>query len=145
MVFRFRLEASLRLAEKASEEAQRRLAEETRKWQLCLQARDQQQDRWHQALEGQGQAGMAHPETLGLWQAYAKEQNKKLQIREADLVNQERHKEERRSHVVEAHRELEKLKRLKAKQAQAFALSEQRKEQKVLDEVAQVTYWHQNY
>lgn len=141
--FKFRLQASLSLAEKALEEAQRRLAEEIILWQKLIDKRDRLEESRQAALEGQRSTGLTHPEELGRWQAFAWEQYLKLQTCETELSAQEERTEEKRGLVLEAYREKEKFLRLRSRQAQAFALAEQRKEQKVLDETAQVVYMRQ--
>lgn len=139
--FQFRLEASLKHAERASEEAQRSLARETQKYLLLFEARDEQKETWLAALEGQRQAGFTNPENLGRWQTYARLQHQLLLEQEAKLLEQEKIKEKMRLQVIRIHQEVEKLKRLKAKQEKAFVLAEQRKEQKILDEAGQVLFW----
>lgn len=138
--FKFRLQASLRLAQGVLEEAQRHLAEEISRWQVLSAQRDRQRKCWQAALEGQRLAGLSHPEELGRWQAFAREEYLKLQACEVELLEQEKRKEEKRRQVVETHREKEKFRRLKVRQAGSFALAEQRKEQKLLDEVGQIIY-----
>jgi flagellar FliJ protein len=51
--------------------------------------------------------------------------------------------EKARHILLEAHREVEKLERLKEKQTKAFQLEESQKEQKILDETGQILHWHQ--
>lgn len=141
--FRFRLEASLRLAEQDLETAQRQLAEAIQRWQVCLQKRNEQEERFQAAMEGQREAGRLHPETLGTWQAFVLEQRRRLRRSEQDLAVQEGAMEAARQTVLGTHREVEKFRRLKEKQAKAFWLAELRKEQKTLDEAGQVLYWRQ--
>lgn len=142
--FQFRLDTSLRLAERFKEEAQRVLALEIKKWQTYIEKRDQQRSLWEEALEGQKQAGLNSVQDLGSWQAYAARQFINLRRMEEELSAQQEIVEDKRRILIEAQRELEKFKRLKEKQHKAFLLRELRKEQAVIDEAAQVVFWRQN-
>ncbi|KLU60377.1 flagellar FliJ protein [Peptococcaceae bacterium CEB3] len=135
--FKFRLETSLGLAENALEEAQRRLAEEVLRWQTLMLRRERQERRWLEGLNGQRRA---QPEELGRWQVFARQEYRKLQTCETELQEQEKRKEEQRRRVVESYRRKEKFRRLKGRQSRAWALAEQRREQKVLDEAGQIIY-----
>lgn len=131
------METSLGLALNALEEAQRRLAEEILRCRDLAERREQQERRWLQGLDGQRRA---RPEELGPWQIFARQEYRKLQTCEAELREQEERKEEQRLRVVETYCRKEKFRRLKGRQARAWALAERRREQKVLDEVGQVIY-----
>ena len=141
--FRFRLEASLRLANQVLDSAQRGFAEEARRWQACDKACKIQQGRFHEALEGQRDAGRHRPEELGVWQVYTSEQRWRLRIREAERMEQGHVLEKARHILLEAHREVEKFRRLKERQARDFLVTELQKEQKILDETGQILYWRQ--
>lgn len=144
--FRFRLEASLQLAEQNLEVAQREFAQEVQRWQACVRACESQQERYRDAQEGQRVAGKRQPAELGNWQIYALEQRKRLIDREAERMQQEAIMENARQVLLEAHRDTEKFQRLKEKQATAFRINELQKEQKGLDETGQVLHWHrQNF
>ncbi len=138
--FRFRLEVSLRLAEQVLDQARIHLAQETERYQACLAARDVQQGSWQEALHGQREAGSREPEYLSLWRAYTEKMVAILKIREQELLAQTECQEKARLAVIEAHREVEKLKRLKEKQREVFEREALRQEQKVLDETGQVLY-----
>jgi len=139
--FRFRLEASLRLTEQALETAQRVFAQEVQHWQKLVKTCAIQQERFNTAQEGQRDAGRHRPEELGMWQIFVLEQLRRLRQGEAERLEQERVMENARRLLLEAHREVEKFRRLKEKQAKAFQLAESQKEQKILDETGQVLHW----
>ncbi|HUS88544.1 MAG TPA: flagellar export protein FliJ [Desulfosporosinus sp.] len=139
--FRFRLEASLRLTEQALETAQRVFAQEVQHWQTLVKTCAIQQERFNTAQEGQRDAGRHRPEELGMWQIFVLEQLRRLRQGEAERLEQERVMENARRLLLEAHREVEKFRRLKEKQAKAFQLAESQKEQKILDETGQVLHW----
>lgn len=140
--FRFRLEASLQLAEQDLEIAQREYALEVQRWQACVRACTIQQDRYQEAQEGQRLAAKHQPCELGNCQRYALEQWKQLIARETERLQQETVMEKTRQILLETHREMEKFQRLKDKQATAFRVAELQKEQKELDETGQVIHWH---
>lgn len=139
--FRFRLEASLRLAEQALEMAQRELAQEEQIWKTLVEACKLQQEHFNDAQEGQRDAGRHRPMELGIWQLFASEQLRRLLQCNEEERKQERIVENARHILLEAHREVEKLERLKEKQIKAFQLAESLKEQKILDETGQVLHW----
>lgn len=141
--FRFRLEASLRLAEQALETAQLVFAQEVQHWQTLVKTCAIQQERFNTAQEGQRDAGRHRPEELGMWQIFVLEQLRRLRQAEAERLEQERVMENARRLLLEAHREVEKFRRLKEKQAKAFQLAESQKEQKILDETGQILHWRQ--
>ena len=142
--FHFRLEASLRLAERALEKAQREFAFEAQRWRNLVEACEIQQGRFKEAQEGQRDAGRHRPIELGTWQLFAAEQQRRLQQCIEAQSKQERIMENARHILLEAHREVEKLERLREKQAKAFQIAELQKEQKILDENGQVLHWRQN-
>ena len=141
--FRFRLKASLRLAEQALEKAQRELAEEMQLWKTLVEACKTQQEHFNDAQEGQRDAARHRPEELGSWQLFAVEQQRRLQQCNVELREQELIVETARHILLETHREVEKFERLKEKQSMAFELAELQKEQKILDETGQVLHWRQ--
>jgi len=141
--FRFRLEASLQLAEQALETAQRTFAQEVQRLDVCVKACAIQQGRYNEAEEGQRDAGRHRPEELGLWQIFTLEQRRRLRQCELKRMEQETIMENARCLLLEAHREVEKFLRLKEKQAKAFLVAELQKEQKILDETGQVLHWRQ--
>ncbi|EGW36778.1 flagellar export protein FliJ [Desulfosporosinus sp. OT] len=141
--FRFRLEASLQIAEQALEMTQREYAQAVQRLELCVQACVIQQTRFSEAEEGQRDAGRHRPEDLGMWQIFVLEQKRRLGQCESDRIEQERVVENVRRLLLEAHREVEKFRRLKEKQAKAFLVAELQKEQKLLDESGQVLHWRQ--
>ncbi|MHB1406736.1 MAG: flagellar export protein FliJ [Desulfitobacteriaceae bacterium] len=141
--FRFRLEATLRLAELALEEGLRRLALEVKRMQELQQERDVRVDAWTKAVAGQRLAGINTPEDLGLWQRYAHTCVQFVRAKEKELLGQEEKVKKCREELAEAYREAEKFRRLKEKQLRLFRLAEDKREQKILDEAGQVLFWHQ--
>lgn len=139
--FRFRLEASLRLAEQALKKAQREFAQELQSWKTIVEACEIQQERFNAVQEGQRDAARHRPIELRIWQLFALEQQRRLHQCNAELRKQELIMENARHSMLEAHREVEKLERLKEKQAKAFQLAELQLEQKILDETGQVLHW----
>jgi flagellar protein FliJ len=141
--FRFRFEASRRLADQVLEMAQRKFAQEMQRWQTLDKACRFYGERFEKALAEQRNAGLHSPEELGYWQIFVLDQKRKLRKSEAERMEQERVLDQERQILIEAHREAEKFRRLKEKQAIAFRLKELLKEQKILDETGQVFYWRQ--
>jgi len=141
--FHFRLEASLRIAGQALETAQREFAQEVRLWETLVKASELQRVRFDSAQEGQRDAGRHRPIELGQWQVFAAEQQRRVHQCNADQRTQELIMDKARRSLLEAHREVEKLERLKEKQTKAFQFAELQKEQKVLDETGQVLHWRQ--
>lgn len=139
--FKYRLETTLKLAEQVLENYQGKFAQEERRWQECVRASVLQQECFTKAEEGQRDAGRQRPEELGIWQVFVGEQRRRLRQCEKKQGEQEEIREEARRLLLEAHREVEKFRRLKEKQAKAFEWAELQKEQKVLDETGQILYW----
>ena len=141
--FRFRLQVVLKIADQALKLAEQRLAEELRKRTALMEECYACQTRLQDALQGKRRALIQTPSELGKWQMYVQQCNKSLQWAKQRLKEQEEVVEKARKIVVEAKREVEKLKRLKEKQWLAFLEEERRNEQKVLDETGQVLYQRQ--
>lgn len=142
--FHFRLEASRTLAEQIFEKVQREFVQELQLWRSMVEAYENQQKILREALEGQRKISRDRPQELGIWQIYISEQQRRLHQCNANLKKQELVIEKVRQNLLEAHRELEKLERLKEKQTRAFQLAELQKEQKSLDETGQVIHWHKH-
>jgi flagellar export protein FliJ len=138
--FKFRLQTSLRLAEQKLDDRKIQFAKETANLQERVLTRDNQKESWVVALDCQRKAGLSCPENLGMWQVFAARQLKLLRRCEQELMEQEELVAKKRSELMEARRDCEKLIRLREKQAIAFQLEANRREQVVLDEVAQVLY-----
>lgn len=138
--FSFRLKTSLRLAEQKLDEIKILLAHDIALMQVQTKARDKQRSSWISALEGQRKVGLSYPDELGSWQIFAAQQLMLLRQCEQELVLQEESVEKIRLKLIEANRECEKLIRLREKQATVFQAELDRREQGVLDEVAQVQY-----
>ncbi|MDP4160375.1 MAG: flagellar export protein FliJ [Bacillota bacterium] len=141
--FKFRLETNLRLAEKALETAQREFAQAEKRWQECVRTTALQQTRFDEAEDGQREAGRHRPEELGIWQVFVWEQRRRLRQCELEQREQELVRDDARCLLLETHREVEKFRRLKEKQAMAFEWAELLKEQKILDETGQILHWRQ--
>lgn len=141
--FLFRLEASLRLAEQVLETEQRKFALEVQRWQVCIQACSIQEERLNEAHEGHREAGRHRPEELERWQIFALDQQRQLSRCDEERREQELVKDQARHDLGEAHREVEKFRRLKEKQVKAFLLTELQKEQKISDETGQILHWRQ--
>ena len=141
--FRFRLEASLRVAEQALETAQRAFAHEVQLWKSCVEACRLQQEHFKEAHAGQRDAGRHRVQELGSWHLFAIEQQHQLQQCNLELRTQEPIMEQARHILLEAHREVEKFERLKEKQSKAYQVAELLKEQNILDETGQVLHWRQ--
>lgn len=138
--FRFRLKTSLRLAEQRLDDRKIQLAQETANLQERVLTRDNQKEDWIAALASQRKAGLTCPEDLGMWQVFAVRQLRLFRQREQELIVQEEVVANKRSELMEARRDCEKLIRLREKQAIAFQLELNRREQAILDEVAQVQF-----
>ncbi|SPF50988.1 Flagellar export protein FliJ (fragment) [Candidatus Desulfosporosinus infrequens] len=102
-----------------------------------------QRERFNEAVAGQRDAGRHRPEELGMWQIFAGEQKRRLRQCEFERTEQDQVMENARRLLLETHREEEKFRRLKEKQAQAFRVAELHKEQKILDETGQILHWRQ--
>ncbi|MFZ3101252.1 MAG: flagellar FliJ family protein [Desulfitobacteriaceae bacterium] len=138
--FNFRLKTSLRLAEQILDEIKIQLAKEVTNLQERTRLRDKQNSQWRTAVEGQREAGLSYPEDLGSWQSFASQQLSLLRQREQELVLQEELVDKSRLELIAAKRECEKLIRLREKQATAFRLKEEHREQGALDEVGQIQF-----
>jgi flagellar FliJ protein len=137
MVFKFRLETSLRLAKQELDIAQGLLAEELRILQEAKGQKDNQTRILAQAFQGQKKACLEKPRDLSLWQQYSSEQKDKLRDYVKIVEEQEKTVAEYRARLVECRIKVEKFKRLKEKQKSLFDIKELRKEQTVIDEIAQ--------
>ncbi|HWQ89477.1 MAG TPA: flagellar protein FliJ [Desulfitobacteriaceae bacterium] len=139
-LFKFRLKTCLRLAEQKVDERKIQMAKEAAVLQERSISRDEQKKDWHKAMNGQREAGLNQPESLGMWSGFTFRQLNLLRQREEELVLQEEVVERRRSELIEAKRESEKLIRLREKQEIAFKLESDHREQLNLDEIAQDQY-----
>ena len=137
---RFRLEVKLRLAKYALESIQAVLALELKKMDELMASRNQQSDQLSYAIEGQRQASLNSPQSLGLWLTYVLSKQAKLQICEELLSVQKKNIEEVRNKAVEVYRELKKFERLKEKGAIAFYDKQLRAEQAITDENGQMLF-----
>ncbi|WP_425806958.1 flagellar protein FliJ [Desulfitobacterium sp. Sab5] len=141
--FKFRLEAALKLAERELDNERRRLAVELEQLRQVKNAACKAEEEWQGAIQNQKEAGMHDPENLGRWQAYAVSRLKRLRELQKELEEQEKRVEAQRVNVIEAHKNQEKLKKLKEKKKAAFWLKEQHREQNLLDEAGQIIFMRQ--
>lgn len=141
--FKFRLEAALRLAERELDNERRCLAIELEQLTQIGKAKNQAEMRWQRAINDQREAGTREPDNLGRWQTYAVIRLKQFRELQKEYEDQERKVEEQRLNVIEAHRNQEKLKKLKERQEAAFWIKEQHREQNLLDEAGQTIYLRQ--
>lgn len=137
MAFKFRLETSLRLANQEMDIVQGLLAQETRKMQEFIEQRNCQALNLAKAWDGQRNACMEAPYRLKLWQKYSAEQREKLIVCEKQVEKQEKVVEEHREKLIECRIKVEKYKRLKEKKLRLYFIEELKKEQNVIDEIAQ--------
>ncbi|UWG98326.1 flagellar FliJ family protein [Dehalobacter sp. DCM] len=137
MAFRFRLQTSLRLAEQEVDIVRALLAQEISRLRDMTDKRDNQERIFKQALAGQTSACITEPHNLHLWQAYTGEQKEILKVLEVQIEEQKIRVEEKRQLLVEHRIKAEKYIRLKEKQAKHYKLEELRKEQSLIDEIAQ--------
>lgn len=142
--FKFRLEAPLRLAQKTLEEEQRLLAQEQKKLLQLQEEYLMQYKEWEFALQGQREASLNTPQDLGLWQVFSQKQLELLRLKEVEVAQQEDVTALQRQKLMEAHQNKEKLKKLRARQEAEFNLTEQRREQAVIDEAGQNTFRRRN-
>jgi flagellar FliJ protein len=138
--FRFRLQASLKIADQALQQSRQRLAEELQTLKALQLEERICRIRLLDALQGKREASQSHPADLGKWQTYTQQCEQSLRMAQARTERQEEEVSKARETVLEANREVEKLKRLKEKQWAAFLEEQQRKEQKILDETGQILY-----
>ncbi|NLI94175.1 MAG: flagellar export protein FliJ [Peptococcaceae bacterium] len=137
MAFKFRLETSLRLANQEMDIAQGQLAQELRVLRTFSEQRDYQLSIFLHSLEGQKKACLMEPQNLSLWLKFSLEQKEKLSNCEKRLQEQEKIVAKYRENLVECRIKVEKFKRLKEKQLKLYEIEELKKEQGIIDEVAQ--------
>ncbi|NLM20964.1 MAG: flagellar export protein FliJ [Peptococcaceae bacterium] len=137
MAFKFRLESILKLAEQKMKVAEGILARELRTLQAISKQKDLQAGLLTQALAGQKAACLNNPENLGIWQKYSQEQKEKLLELENEVQKQQVVVEEKKEKLLQCRIEVEKLKRLKEKKLRIYNWEELKKEQNIIDEIAQ--------
>jgi len=137
MAFKFRLETSLRLASQEMDIVQGELARELRTLQIVQEQRDYQNLVLARAIEGQKKACLEAPQRLSQWQRYGLEQKEKLSENEQKVKEQEKIVKQYREKLVECRIKVEKFKRLKEKKLRLYAIEELKKEQTIIDEIAQ--------
>jgi hypothetical protein len=115
MPFKFRLEASLRLAEQDMDIEQGLLAQELRTLHNLTEQRDLQTQLLNKAFEKQKIACLEEPQILNLWQRYCCDQKNILLKREKEVEEQNIRVEKQREKLLECRIKTEKYKRLKEK------------------------------
>ncbi|RNC29562.1 MAG: hypothetical protein AWM53_00560 [Candidatus Dichloromethanomonas elyunquensis] len=137
MAFQFRLETSLRLANQEMDVVQGQLAQELRILQTYTEQKDCQLRIFLHAVEGQQAACLREPQNLSLWQNFSMEQKEILSKYEKQLQEQEKIVAKYREKLIECRIKVEKFKRLKEKKRKLYYVEELKKEQGVIDEIAQ--------
>ncbi len=137
MVFKYRLDTSLRLANQEMNIVQGQLAEELRILQKLVDQRDHQVRILSLAYEGQTRACLAEPMHLSSWQKYSVEQKEKLSEYQLEVEEQEKIIASYREKLMECRIKVEKFKRLKEKKLRLYYIEELRKDQVIIDEIAQ--------
>lgn len=137
MGFKYRLEPSLRLAKQEMDLEQGLLAKELRILQEFGKQRDGQAYLLAEAMEGQKKSALEEPANLGVWQKYVLEQKRLLQRLEEELNKQENIVVLYREKLIQCRIKVEKYKKLKQKKIKIYNTQELKKEQAILDEIAQ--------
>jgi len=137
MAFKFRLEAVLRLAEQEMQVMQGELAQAFRALQKATEQKNAQALRLAQALKGQRQAAFEEPAALRSWQRYSLEQRGLLIKHEKEVEKQQKNVASCQERLIQCRIKVEKYKRLKEKKRLAYYKEELKKEQAMIDEVAQ--------
>ncbi|MGI5901185.1 MAG: flagellar export protein FliJ [Desulfitobacteriia bacterium] len=137
MGFKFRLENVLKLSEQELKIEQVIFSKELRTLQVLEEQKNVLVYSWHRALEGQKKAGLSAPVILQNWQRYAREQKENLQKKEVEIQEQEKIVAECKEKLLDCKIKVEKYRKLRAKKFQVYREEELRKDQAVLDEIAQ--------
>lgn len=139
MAFKFRLEASLRLAEQKMETAQGILSQEIRVMQSIQMEYNKEAQVLEEAFSYQAIEALQNPRNLRICQLFIEAQKEKLKQLAERLDFQEAVVTECREAVKACRVNVEKFKRLKEKKWKDFVAAEQKKEQALLDEIGQRT------
>jgi len=137
MAFKFRLEASLKLAQQKMDRALGVLSQEMRTLLEIQKERDRETEVLERALQGQAEDAMQNPRNLNGWKLHIVAQKEKIRLINERIRFQESVVEECRESLRECRILVEKFKRLKEKKWKEFLADEQRKEQAQLDEIGQ--------
>lgn len=137
---RFRLEAKLKLAQYALDNAQGLLAEELHKLEECNLQFNQQELCLSEALKMQRDAALNSPQDLGICLMYVLKEQTRLTQCKIMLQEQEDEVAIARTKVTDAYQEVKKFERLKSKQLQLFLAEQLKKEQSTIDETGQVLF-----
>lgn len=138
MSFKFRLEVNLKLAKQELEKAQVLLAQEFDKLQQIEEVYQTEQKILRNAFQDQEKAGYHKPQTLGAWHTFSNYQKQKL---EEIFLMMQKQKEivlRQREALKYCKIKTEKFKRLRSKRWQEYYGEQLRKEQLVIDEIAQL-------
>ncbi|MCL1917701.1 MAG: flagellar FliJ family protein [Peptococcaceae bacterium] len=137
MAFKFRLEASLKLARQKMDTAQGVLSWEMRVLLEIQRELDREIEVLEQALQGQAEDALRNPHNLNSWKLHIVAQKEKIHLITERLRFQESVVEECREALRECRILVEKFKRLKEKKWKEYVADEHRKEQAQLDEIGQ--------
>ena len=137
VAFKFRLEASLGIAQQRMDAAQVVLSQEMRVLQEIQRELDIEKDALKRALEGQGKDALQNPRRLSGWNLHIDAQKDKLNSIAERLSFQGSVVEECREALKECRVMVEKFKRLKEKKWKEFVTEDLKKEQASLDEIGQ--------
>jgi flagellar FliJ protein len=137
MAFKFRLEASLKLARQKMDTAQGVLSREMRTLLEIQREWDRETEVLEQALRGQAADALRAPRNLNGWKLHIVAQKEKMRLIAERLSFQESVVEECREALRECRILVEKFKRLKEKKWKEYVAEEQRKDQAHLDEIGQ--------
>jgi len=137
MAFKFSLETGMRLADQEMQVAQGLLAREMRILQEILEQRDLQAKVLLRAYEEQKKACLEEPVIIAAWQKYSLEQKKKLAELEIDITRQKETVLEFNKRLLQCRMKFEQYKRLREKKFNVYNLEELKKEQNIIDEIAQ--------
>lgn len=137
MAFRFRLETNLKVAKQKLDLAQTELAGQIRILQDLNESYNRQLEIYSSALESKKEACIKEPANLSRWQIYCLDQKEQLDNYQRMMLDQEEEVAKYREHLKVQKIEFEKYKRLKEKKWKQFWMEELRKEQSIIDEIAQ--------
>jgi len=137
MSFKFRLETNLHLAEQKRKAIEGILAQQIRTLKKIEKQKKTQAGLLAQALAGQKNACLTNPKNLDSWQKYSQEQYEKLLQLENELQKKLEVVEASKQKLFQCRIEEEKFKKLKEKQLRIYMWEELKKEQNVIDEIAQ--------
>jgi flagellar protein FliJ len=137
-MFRFRLEPVLQVRKRTEEKLQRELAQRRLEWEAAssqLAGMEGNRRRYRRELQEKRMRGMTVAE-LELYDAYFLRLDDDIARQESSVRDLAAAMETKRFELVEAAKKKKILERLKAKQHEAYAYEEVRRENRFLDEIA---------